>query len=294
MSVGYDLVEVLGAVVAGQPPRRVVQERRRDQRRPDLGRSGLRRGGPRHRAERRHSRRLPAGHRLLLEAQQGGQPAQGGCHDRHGRERRTPVVFDWDYLNAAHTCRQPQLEGRRLPGHGLRRLLQPGHQQGRSAPGSGTAVEEFLYSDEVQNLWLKGGARPVRMEGHDHGGHDRRDPRGRSAGCAREDRGAHRGAEREGRRAARQGMGSGRPGDAPRTRRRLRPGPRDQPRRGGATRSVPAGHGPVVVGLDRARPVHGVSRPLPLPADGPRDRIGGSSRRTDRSPSTTSPPSATQ
>jgi putative spermidine/putrescine transport system substrate-binding protein len=24
--------------------------------------------------------------------------------------------------------------------------------------------EEFLYSDDGQNLWLKGGARPVRME----------------------------------------------------------------------------------------------------------------------------------
>jgi putative spermidine/putrescine transport system substrate-binding protein len=30
-------------------------------------------------------------------------------------------------------------------------------------PAAARLWEEFLYSDEGQNLWLKGGARPVRM-----------------------------------------------------------------------------------------------------------------------------------
>ncbi|KEP73846.1 ABC transporter substrate-binding protein, partial [Microbacterium sp. SUBG005] len=31
-------------------------------------------------------------------------------------------------------------------------------------PAAARLWQEFLYSDEVQNLWLKGGARPARME----------------------------------------------------------------------------------------------------------------------------------
>ena len=30
-------------------------------------------------------------------------------------------------------------------------------------PAAARLWEEYLYSDEGQNLWLKGGARPVRM-----------------------------------------------------------------------------------------------------------------------------------
>ncbi len=31
-------------------------------------------------------------------------------------------------------------------------------------PAAARLWEEYLYSDEGQNLWLKGGARPVRMD----------------------------------------------------------------------------------------------------------------------------------
>ena len=47
-------------------------------------------------------------------------------------------------------------------------------------PAAARLWEEYLYSDDGQNLWLKGGARPVRSSGHDHG----RDHRC-SAGCQR-------------------------------------------------------------------------------------------------------------
>ena len=50
------------------------------------------------------------------------------------------------------------------PGTGGRRLLLPGDQQGRTAPGRRPLWQEFLYSDEGQNLFLGGGARPVRAD----------------------------------------------------------------------------------------------------------------------------------
>ena len=40
-------------------------------------------------------------------------------------------------------------------------------------PAAARLWQEFLYSDEGQNLWLKGGARPVRADAMDAGRHDR-------------------------------------------------------------------------------------------------------------------------
>ncbi|MEZ5214221.1 MAG: ABC transporter substrate-binding protein [Microbacterium sp.] len=82
----------------------------------------------------------------------------------------TSVVFDWDYLNTAHQKGQPGVQGRRSRWHWLRRLLQPGDQHERSPHLAAARLwQEFLYSDEVQNLWLKGGAPTCA-----HGAYDRR------------------------------------------------------------------------------------------------------------------------
>ena len=40
-------------------------------------------------------------------------------------------------------------------------------------PAAARLWQEFLYSDEGQNLWLKGGARPVRVEAMVKAGHAR-------------------------------------------------------------------------------------------------------------------------
>jgi len=78
---------------------------------------------------------------------------------------QTPVVFDWDYLNVA--------QGAKLKGKMNWKTLVPAgavvggyYVQAISKdaphPAAARLWEEYLYSDEGQNLWLKGGARPVR------------------------------------------------------------------------------------------------------------------------------------
>ena len=76
----------------------------------------------------------------------------------------TPVVFDWDYLNAAHATDNPNWEVVVLPGTGYAGYYNQAINKDAPHPAAARLWQEFLYSDEVQNLWLKGGARPVRME----------------------------------------------------------------------------------------------------------------------------------
>ena len=73
------------------------------------------------------------------------------------------MVIDWDYLNVAERPSCQQLEGDRAQG-GRRRLLLAGHQRDAPHPAAARLWQEYLYSDEGQNLWLKGGARPVRFD----------------------------------------------------------------------------------------------------------------------------------
>lgn len=78
---------------------------------------------------------------------------------------QTPVVIDWDYLNAAQT--------QELAGSGVDwKVVVPDNAVvgsfyiqaiNKDAPNPAAARlwQEFLYSPEGQNLWLKGFARPV-------------------------------------------------------------------------------------------------------------------------------------
>ncbi|WP_396643271.1 ABC transporter substrate-binding protein [Microbacterium sp.] len=76
----------------------------------------------------------------------------------------TPVVFDWDYLNASHVADNPAWEVVIFPGTGYAGYYNQAINKDAPNPAAARLWQEFLYSDEVQNLWLKGGARPVRME----------------------------------------------------------------------------------------------------------------------------------
>jgi putative spermidine/putrescine transport system substrate-binding protein len=80
---------------------------------------------------------------------------------------QTPVVIDWDYLNVA--------QGKKLTGKLTWKTVVPANAvvgsyyvQAISAdaphPAAARLWEEFLYSDQGQNLWLQGGARPVRAD----------------------------------------------------------------------------------------------------------------------------------
>ncbi|NMM23227.1 MAG: solute-binding protein [Phycicoccus sp.] len=80
---------------------------------------------------------------------------------------QTPVVFDWDYLNVA--------QGAKLVGKMEWKTFVPSGavvggyyvqaiNKDAPHPAAARLWQEYLYSDEGQNLWLKGGARPVREE----------------------------------------------------------------------------------------------------------------------------------
>jgi putative spermidine/putrescine transport system substrate-binding protein len=80
---------------------------------------------------------------------------------------QTPVVIDWDYLNVA--------QGAKLKGKLTWKTVVPTNSvigsyyvqaisKDAPHPAAARLWQEFLYSDQGQNLWLKGGARPVRAD----------------------------------------------------------------------------------------------------------------------------------
>ncbi len=77
---------------------------------------------------------------------------------------QTPVVIDWDYLNAAETAKLPSWKvvvpkGAVVGGYYFQAI-----NKDAPHPAAARLWEEFLYSDQGQNLWLHGGARPVRAD----------------------------------------------------------------------------------------------------------------------------------
>jgi putative spermidine/putrescine transport system substrate-binding protein len=77
---------------------------------------------------------------------------------------QTPIVIDWDYLNAAQTKKLPSWkvfvpQGAVLGGYYFQAI-----NSGAPHPAAARLWQEFLYSDEGQNLYLAGGARPVRAD----------------------------------------------------------------------------------------------------------------------------------
>jgi putative spermidine/putrescine transport system substrate-binding protein len=86
---------------------------------------------------------------------------------------QTPVVIDWDYLNVA--------QGAKLKGKVEWKTVVPAKavlgdyyvqaiSKDAPHPAAARLWQEFLYSDEGQNLWLKGGARPVRADAMEKAG----------------------------------------------------------------------------------------------------------------------------
>ena len=78
---------------------------------------------------------------------------------------QTPVVIDWDYANAAQT---EALAGQRdwqtiVPEDALvSSFYQQAINEDAPNPAAARLWQEFLYSDEGQNIWLRGYGRPVR------------------------------------------------------------------------------------------------------------------------------------
>jgi putative spermidine/putrescine transport system substrate-binding protein len=77
---------------------------------------------------------------------------------------QTPVVIDWDYLNAAETAKLPSWKVFVPPGKPVAGYYFQAISKDAVHPAAARLWEEFLYSDAGQNLWLAGGARPVRAD----------------------------------------------------------------------------------------------------------------------------------
>ena len=77
---------------------------------------------------------------------------------------QTPVVIDWDYTNAAVTSKLSTWkvvvpENAQVGGYYYQAI-----NKDAPHPAAARLWQEFLYSDEGQNLYLAGGARPVRAD----------------------------------------------------------------------------------------------------------------------------------
>ena len=76
---------------------------------------------------------------------------------------QTPVVIDWDYLNSAETKKLPTWKvfvpsNALVGGYYFQAINKDGPH-----PAAARLWQEFLYSDEGQNLFLKGLSRPARL-----------------------------------------------------------------------------------------------------------------------------------
>jgi len=80
---------------------------------------------------------------------------------------QTPVVIDWDYLNVGQgTSLKGKIDWKTvvpenavIGGYYVQAI-----NKDAPHPAAARLWQEFVYSDQGQNLWLKGGARPVRQD----------------------------------------------------------------------------------------------------------------------------------
>src|SRR4051794_32482090 len=77
---------------------------------------------------------------------------------------QTPVVLDWDYLNVAQTAKLKTWKTVVPSGAVLGSYYVQAINKDAPHPAAARLWEEFLFSDQGQALWLKGGARPVRAD----------------------------------------------------------------------------------------------------------------------------------
>jgi putative spermidine/putrescine transport system substrate-binding protein len=75
----------------------------------------------------------------------------------------TPVVFDWDYLSAAHGKDVPTWKVFTPSNAILGDYYNQAINKQAPHPAAARLWMEYLYSDDGQNAWLRGLARPVRM-----------------------------------------------------------------------------------------------------------------------------------
>jgi putative spermidine/putrescine transport system substrate-binding protein len=77
---------------------------------------------------------------------------------------QTPVVIDWNYLNASESKKLPTWQVVVPPEHAVAGFYYQAINKDAPHPAAARLWQEFLYSDEGQNLYAIGGVRPVRAD----------------------------------------------------------------------------------------------------------------------------------
>jgi putative spermidine/putrescine transport system substrate-binding protein len=79
---------------------------------------------------------------------------------------QTPILLDWDYLHAKYKGQSGKVDWRVVvPSDALLGgFYAQAVVKNSPHPAAARLWQEFLYSDEGQNLWLQGGARPIRLD----------------------------------------------------------------------------------------------------------------------------------
>jgi len=80
---------------------------------------------------------------------------------------QTPIVLDWDYLNVTETEKNKASFDWQVavPSDGLfAQYYAQAINKNAPHPAAARLWQEYVYSDEGQNLWLAGKARPVRLD----------------------------------------------------------------------------------------------------------------------------------
>jgi len=77
---------------------------------------------------------------------------------------QTPVVIDWNYTNSSETKKLPSWTVFVPPNNPVAGYYYQAVSKEAPHPAAARLWEEFLYSDEGQNLYAQGGVRPVRAD----------------------------------------------------------------------------------------------------------------------------------
>ncbi|MCV7153818.1 ABC transporter substrate-binding protein [Mycolicibacterium pyrenivorans] len=77
---------------------------------------------------------------------------------------QTPVVIDWNYTNASETKKLPSWQVMVPPDFAVAGYYYQAINKDAPHPAAARLWQEFLYSDEGQNLFAQGGVRPVRAD----------------------------------------------------------------------------------------------------------------------------------
>jgi putative spermidine/putrescine transport system substrate-binding protein len=77
---------------------------------------------------------------------------------------QTPIVIDWNYLNAGETKKLPSFQVLVPQNAAVAGYYNQAINKDAPHPAAARLWQEFLFSDEGQNLYAAGGVRPVRAD----------------------------------------------------------------------------------------------------------------------------------